>query len=238
MDTCLFALLIIKDTISEPHVILSMDVINLYLIGYVNGSSVNGVITNGPVITFGQHDGALETNGVNQSVNFGDHRTQCFHLPDRCNMGVTYAVWLQRMRWASLEVFVDTGGYYLASIGYAMVQNAHGRMVILVHYQTHYYRATVLTWPLDRWGYIVWTWDVIEGITVYMNGCRLGPDIVTYSVQRRTHAIAWYVKFVVGSSALGFYHSRMKMDDFVIWHRVLAENQVWQLYVNGGNWQV
>ena len=214
-----------------------MDVIDLYLIGFIYGYPINGTVINGATITLGQHDGALETNGLNQLVDFGDHSTECFHRPDMCSTGVTYAVWLRRMG-VGFEVFLDTGGLYKYSIGYAMFQNTYNYIEMVVTNQMHYYRAvSMIEWRINHWDHFVWTWNTIEGITVYINGCRLSSEMVTYYVTSRSHTIITYETFTVGGgSRRDGYNSRMRIDDLFIWHSVFTEKQVWQLYVNGGRW--
>ena len=229
---CLFH----SSTFSEPVVMLPMDMIDANLIGSIHGSTVQGTLINGPTITPGQHGGALETDGLDQRVDFGEYRSECFYRPDMCTEGVTYAVWLRRMRLGFLEVFLCTGGFYSSSIGYALYQSPDGEVRILVFDQTHYYRATsVVDWPINHWEHIVWTWKENEGITFYVNGCRLsGPETVKYTVKDRTDTISRYGSFTLGAGSQGTAYSHMKMDDLTIWHSVLTDNQVWQLYVNGG----
>ena len=42
-----------------------------------------------------------------------------------------------------------------------------------------------------------------------------------------------YGSFTLGAGSQHTEYSHMKMDDLTIWHSVLTDNQVWQLYVNG-----
>ena len=213
-----------------------MDEVPLSLL--MHGANVSGSIMKGGTIILGQRRGALETNGVNETVHFGNHQSECFQSPDMCHTGVTFALWIQRMRNVGFveEVFLDTGGYYLRSIGYVMYQDASGHFYIAVYDQWFYYGTKVPGWSINQWDYIVWSWDTINGIRIYINGCRLSADSFGSWKGSRPYAVGSYEPFTVGSSSKGEYNARMKLDDLLIWHRVLDDGQVWQLYVNGGRW--
>ena len=140
--------------ILAPEIILLMDEIRPSLKGFLRGMPFNGVVVNGATITQGQHDGALHINGINQRVNFGDHRTECFHQPDVCSMGVTYALWLRRMRTGSREVFLDTGAFDERAAGYAMFHSRHHDFRIAVFDQHFHYFAVVPGWPINKWDHL------------------------------------------------------------------------------------
>ena len=60
--------------------------------------SITGTIVAGASLVSGKVGNALSTNGVDQEVRFPKNLDKCFHIPDRCTNGSTFAYsrWLNK----------------------------------------------------------------------------------------------------------------------------------------------
>ena len=211
---------------SVPIVSLPMDEIQ----GSTLVGSINGNLPSSATIVPGQVAGALYTNGVDQVVNYGNHRTQCYHQPDKCTDGVTFSMWLKIMS-STESLILDCGGFSVKSIGYAMRRMSHGLFMVTVVDQTHRSTTHISQWKLDEWVHLVATYELSNGVLLYMNGCPLGFQ---HPPRPRTHSITYLPDFVIGGSASGEKRAEMEMDNMLIWHQVLVGEEVWQIYSQGG----
>ena len=210
-----------------PVVSLPMDEIQ----GSTLMGSINGNLLSSASIVPGKVGGALFTNGVNQRVNYGNHRTQCYHQPDMCTGGVTFSLWLKIMSSAE-SVILDCGGFHASAIGYAMRRQSSGRFRVAVIDRTHMDKTDILQWKLDEWAHLVMTYDLSAGVLLYMNGCQLG---LQQPRETRSTPVSFLPDFFIGgASYISTMNAKMEMDNMLIWHQALNGEEVWQLYMQGG----
>ena len=58
--------------------------------------SMSGVMTTGASLVAAQVGNGLYTDGQTGHINYGNHYTECYHIPDMCVQGVTFAMWIKR----------------------------------------------------------------------------------------------------------------------------------------------
>ena len=193
--------------------------------------SINGNLPSSATIVSGKVKGALYTNGLNQVVNYGNHRTQCYHQPDMCTEGVTFSMWLKIMS-SKESVILDCGGFHGSAIGYAMRRQASGKFRVGVIERTHMSISDILQWKLDEWAHLVMTYEFSAGVLLYMNGCQLG---LQWPRKTRSRPISFLPDFFIGgASYISTMNAKMAKDNMLIWHQILDGEEVWQLYMQGG----
>ena len=204
------------------------------IVGSTLQGSITGTVYGAPILVRGKMNSVLILNGINQKVVFSKYLDKCFHLPDMCNHGSTFAYWLKWKPTTRCVIF-DSGGYYLSSRGYFHGIHQNGRMVVHIKDATHY---SVLNSPAgyiphDQWVYVVQTWSTASSIKIYLNGC-LYPIVGTKTT--RNNALIREVNFVVGATSAGNNPewANIKLDNLLSWDEELSKDEVWGLYSQGG----
>ena len=219
----------------DPNVSLPMaEIFNGVLQGSVSGTVV-GTVT----ITSRNMDSGIEFDGVSGYVDFGMHDGKCFHSPNACNAGVTFALWLWAGDNPRSVIVLDSGGFTAGKAGYCLKLSRsvlHVVVKLVSNNGKHHYKLD--GWNQDRWEHIVWMWHPAQGIRFFLNGCDTDPGATkgrsSYTVLNKVE-LSNQVSFVLGARARGFrMKANMKIDDLYIWNQVLTENEVWRAYVNGG----
>ena len=220
---------ILPHSTTDPTLVLPMDKIQApILLG-----SIPGVVTGGATVAVGKLGGALHLNGVNQNVNFGPYNPVCLHTYEMCPDGITWAMWL-KLEGNSHAVILDTGGYYSSSVGYCLLRRRDGVFRVLYSNVTHYHALDLTFWDLGQWVHLVFVLDHSTGASMYLNGCRVDGMALIFSVGPRSHPITRYMPFVLGSSSVSTRYSAMGVDNLLIWYDVRTPEEVWQLYLQGG----
>ena len=220
--------------VSVPQLLLPMDfVIN----GGVLLGSIDGVLHGGASVIPGQFGSALKLNGNNQYVDYGLHLDKCYHNPDKCSDGMTFALWLNAH--AYNIVIMDTGGMDTYSVGYWLLITSGRSIKISIKNESMYNQYEAPDFPLNEWIHIVFTWTPSNTglIHLYINSC--GVDATNekgHAVNlARFRPINNIHKFSIGS---GFDGSRLfanaDIDELIFWNQDLGPFEVWQLYVFGG----
>ena len=79
--------------------------------------SMSGVMTTGASLVAAKVGNGLYTDGQTGHINYGNHYTECYHIPDMCVQGVTFAMWIKRGDGAGSGIVLYTGGYEYYSKG-------------------------------------------------------------------------------------------------------------------------
>ena len=207
-----------------------MDVI----LGTTLQGSITGTVYGAPSLVSGKMDSALRLNGNNQKVVFSMYLDKCFHIPDMCNIGSTFAYWL-KWKPTNMAVIFDSGGLYLSSRGYFHGIEENGKMEVFVKDATHYYvlNSPAGYVPQDQWVYVVQTWSPASSIKIYLNGC-LYPNVGSKAT--RTTAVTRDVNFVIGATSAGANPrwANIILDNLFSWDEELSKEEVWRLYIQGG----
>ena len=207
-----------------------MDVI----VGNTLQGSITGTVYGAPSLASGKMNSALRLNGNDQKVVFSKYLDKCFHLPNMCNIGSTFAYWL-KWKPTSMGAIFDSGGFYLSSRGYFHGIQENGKMQVYIKDDTHYYdfSTPVGYIPQDQWVYIVQTWSPASSLKIYLNGC-LYPNGGTKTT--RYTALTRDVNFVIGATSAGASPrwANIILDNLLSWDSELSKGEVWRLYIQGG----
>ena len=196
--------------------------------------SIPGAVMGGATVIAGRVGEALHLNGINQNVNFGPYTPACFRTIHMCPDGVTWAMWL-KLEGDSHSVILDTGAYYSSSLGYSIVRRTGGVFRVLYSNLTHAHALDLTHWRLGQWVHLAFVLYPASWADMYLNGCRVNDAVLSYSMHPRSVSLTQYMPFVIGSSAWDQRYTVMAIDNLIVWYDVLTPNDIWKLYLQGGD---
>ena len=222
---------VLKIIISVPDVRLPMEHISF---GVLQGSLL-GRIVGGGGLEAGRVGKALSLDATGQRVDFGGHRDQCFHNPDVCGEGITFAMWV-KIR-AGPSVIFDTGGRLDSSNGFLLMIDAKPTLLVVVKWTRgyEYYIVPNVASVINRWVHITFAWKKGERISLFINGCGVHPSGTrVYRINRRRGFTGW-ANFIIGYPVDGYRSEAadLVLDEFYIWYRKFTALNAWYSFVTG-----
>jgi hypothetical protein len=185
-----------------------------------------GILQNSPAWTTGKLGGALALNGINQFVLVNSN-------PSDLNIGtgdLSVSLWMQRSNDAVINKrLLYKGASAINEIGYA-VSGSNTALTLLISNGVTRILTSCSIPSLDQWHHFVFTVDRASGkAKLYMNGIyQTELDISAYSVGDISNSLA----LSIGAAGSGGYLAWPgKVDDVRIYKRVLAADEVTQLYL-------
>ena len=112
----------------------------------------------------------LMSNGF--YVDYGS-QNDCFHRPERCASGVTFALWLwlNETQGGIPAIVFDSGASNTTRNGYALLlESDHSSLSYLVSTDTHHVGVSADV-TLETWIHVVATWRVDQTAELYVDGC-------------------------------------------------------------------
>ena len=209
-----------------------MDVaVNGLLLGDIPGTLHGGAST-----IPGKVGSALHIRGNHQYVDYGLHLDKCYHDPDKCSGGITFALWLNVHAYDS--VILDTGAKHAQSFDYFILINSDHSIKISVKDTSMYHQYIAPEFPLNEWVHLVFTWPSNAGlIHLYFNGCDADATNgkgYAYNLARYK-SITWQRRITLGVGPDVFMsYANVDVDEVIFWERALNPLEAWQLYVDGG----
>ena len=196
--------------------------------------SIDGTIQGGASLVPGKHGSALSLNGIDGRVYYGMHLNECFHLPEMCTTGSTFAYWLRYRTPNNEAVILDSGGMYLYSHGYTVRIDNTSELHVQVNDASTYYDTIAYLYGPDNWLFIVHTWSPSSGINIYLNGCIMNGQ--GKAKGPRTNNVTESFPFMIGEAvADNPLRADMDLDNLMAWDDELTPDEIWQLYVQAGN---
>ena len=127
---------------------------------------------------------------------------------------------------------LDSGAFYSEHKGLALY-HSHNDLTAVFRDDTSYYNVGAYFNSVLQWHHLVITWGNATEIEFYINGCPAGFDP---TITHRTTEITTAVDFRIGGNIWGGATERgvLAVDHFLVWYNVMTPEQVWQLYVQGG----
>ena len=220
-----------KKTVSVPDMRLPMEHISY---GVLQGSLL-GRIVGGGGLEAGRVGQALWLDGTGQRVDFGSHSDQCFHNPDVCGEGVTFAMSV-KIR-AGPSVIFGSGGRLDSSNGYLLMIEAKPTLLAVVKWSGgyEYHKVPNVADMINRWVHITFAWKKEERISLFINGCDVLPSgNQVYRINRRRGFMRW-TKFFIGYPVDGVRGDAadMALDEFYVWYRKISALNAWYIFAAG-----
>ena len=210
----------------------------------INGNRVlgtlDGTLEGGVSLGAGIQGKAIYLDGLLGSrVNYGVHTASegCFFDPGQCGQGITISLWVKLEEVfpaITLVSVLDNGGCRPQGIGFCMYSWTQGNVDFAAVDRFQAYIYSVKQPPISQWH--LWVFTYISGdIKQYINGCGTEP-YANKQVVGRNFPYAENAIFHLGDSPVtpGAYGPRSAIDELMVWYKVLTEEEIWALYVQGG----
>ena len=185
--------------------------------------SINGTVVGGATLVAGKKGFALNTNGVDQYVDFGCQGDTCLGSISLCTHGWVTTFWVQGIdRHCAI---VDAGMY--------------GKERVLIHVYdfnllarfwapNNMWEASIQLPSKQDWIHIVVAWQPCCGVKLYIDGELVAidnlpsnPNIPPYDKPR----------FVLGALNTYAYIHKMALDELRVWDTVMSDEEVLALYM-------
>ena len=207
-----------------------------YIVAGILQGSISGGVSGTVTVDTRDAGSGLEFDGVSGYVDFGMHHGECFHSPDACNSGVTFAMWLWVGVNSDKALILDSGGFDNGYAGYNIKEKGGVLDVTVKFGNNDKHQYTVTGWNQDRWEHVIWTWHPTKAIRFFLNGCDTDP--------RGTKEMFLHKKlndlqpsnnapFVLGATSRNHDKmAKMKLDDMYIWNQVFTEQEIWTRFLS------
>ena len=197
---------------------------------------ISGTLEGGASNIPGRVGSALHTNGNNQYVDYCLHFDECYHDPDKCSGGITFALWLNVHAYGS--AILDTGAMDSRSFGYYIFVTPWRSIKISVKDTSMYHQYEVPRFPLNKWVHVVFTWPLNAGlIHLYINGCdadAANEKGYAYNLAR-FKSISEHSRIILGAGRnASVSYANADLDELIFWERILDPLEAWQIYADGG----
>ena len=202
--------------------------------GVVQGSIPGTLVGWYAELTKGVVGNALKCDGFDYPcMNYGEHFDKCYHNPDMCTEGITMSFWVSQINYRG-EIY-RAGAVPNGGVGYLIDFPNPTFIGFHTFHNTSHDSYTMDGWEGDgQWRYLLITWYLGEGITVYINGCDADPEKNKGYAKTESRRGPNTIKepILIGQAiAMNAY---LMLDEFLIWHKRLSPEQIWQLYTQGG----
>ena len=198
--------------------------------------------TPAPRLVTGEVGTALRLEGA--ELNYG-RPNECFYNINLCTNGLSVSLWV---KYYSINppsgapegdgVILDGGGFYRQSQGLHLSRNGYTNFQVHIFDDTWDHYGNVPYGDEFVWKHLVFTWKGQSfPISLYQNGCLGdGFSLLRPVIAPRTETH----DFKIGGNGKGGEIQRgdIALDHVLMWYHDLTPEEVWQLYVQGGQvWQ-
>lgn len=204
------------------------------MLGSMLEGTVDGTVVGGASLIPGKIGNALITDGSTQYVTYGLQSAHCFANPERCSAGFTYSFWVQLLDVSAgfSSCIIDSGAFRGFPGIYVVHFTNEKKMTIGVQtYSTSYqYDGKRGSWEPGNWLHVVFTWSLVDGIQLYINGCEDDGNPSSW-----VQSASDFGSYKIGASSDNSNKAHMKLDHLLFWDESLNVDGIWQLYVQGGS---
>ena len=216
---------------TAPDVTILMETASFILSAPSGDLTPNSAGTPAPTLVSGKMGSALRLEGA--ELNYGRPTTECFYAVNLCTSGLSVSLWVKfYTSKTSPQMILDGSGFYPETRGISIFRTGDGVFGANVYDDNTEYKAWAPYKDLFHWQHIVFTWIVSTDILLYLNGCPAGTE-----PRQLPHApTAQTADFKIGGNLWGAAAERgdIALDHVLMWYDVLTPEEVWQLYVQGG----
>ena len=191
--------------------------------------SINGTIVGGAELVMGRKGLALNTNGVDQYVDFGYQGDTCLVYFAVCTRGWATAFWVRLGNSDNNEeIIMDTGAAPNKGVGIAVMGNQFN--VYLRGDNKGWSVHGVLTEQI--WAHVIVTWRLCYGAKLYIDGKLVSADT---HPSNQAGPLTEETCFVLAGGCRYTRWFEGALDEFHVWDTVMNDEEVMALYtVNAG----
>ena len=194
---------------------------------------LNGTLQGNATLVTGIRGNALHIDGQSR-VDFVVTTAGCFVDPDKCDKGITFSFWLM-LRQKPIQAHAifsnDAANLLGEETGYVLLLYPDVNIALFVTTRNKLYghMYAVPHPPTSNWDFIVFT-SYNGDLKLFFNGCELEP----FSKNIEAAVATVKMTFYIGNLANMLMPS-VAVDDLQIWYMALSAEEIWDLYVHGGD---
>ncbi|CAH1793213.1 unnamed protein product, partial [Owenia fusiformis] len=196
----------------------------------LEGECPNGRIYNNATLDDGQVDQGIYLDGIDQWVDLGNHRHECFGDLELCPNGYTLSMWLYiGPKVANEMYYFSSGGQTGSSFGVALFWLA-GNLGSWFSTRTEIWKVSYPGATLrEQWRHIVLTWKQDEGLKLWIDCVNVESD--TMSETRNVPNTPWN-NVVLGRPNKNFAKfGEAIIDELIFWDKKLPDERIEDLCV-------
>ena len=186
-----------------------------------------------PSLVPGKVGTALRLEGA--ELNYG-RPNECFYNITLCTNGLSVSLWVKyyAIQAGGEGVILEGGGFYPESQGFHLSRNSYTNFQVNIFDDTWDHFGNVPYGDEFVWKHLVFTWKgKTFPISLYQNGCLgEGGSLLRPVLASRSRT----EDFKIGGNGQGGAGQRgnIALDNVLMWYHALTPEEVWQLYVQGG----
>ncbi|MBN3296600.1 AGRD1 protein, partial [Amia calva] len=195
---------------------------------YTNDSAYTNISATVDIVE-GLVNKGIFLNGDNGAMflHFGNYKNSCISDPDLCGpKGVTFSFFWKNEGTQSRAVV--SGGKVISN-GFSVYPNAQGGYVeFYTRGNSHRWKVNI-SLPGPYWTHILFTWNLVDGLKVYINGTFNASD---HSGEVSSNYGDPQPEMVLGPGNDQYYGNYMTeaFDEFIIWERALSPEEILLYY--------
>ena len=198
------------------------------LLGYLNGT-----LQGNAMLLTGIRGNALHIDGQSR-VDFVVPTADCFVDPDQCGQGITFSFWLMLWQKPIQEHAIfshDAANLLSEATGYVLLLYPDVNIALFdtTRNQLYGYMYAVLQPTTSNWDFIVFRYYNGD-LKLFFNDCELEP----FSKNIEAAVATVKMTFYIGNLATILMPS-VAVDDLQVWYMALSADEIWDLYVQGGD---
>ena len=189
------------------------------------------------------------TNGQDAWLNLGHFMNTCLGEPSICDKGMTVSFWIKyHVIHQPIQYFMGTSGTQAGYRGFLVYQDyrrdTEDHLTIKVENSTLLWERSFSA-PRDTWVHVMFTWNSIDGLSVYRNGSLVGVE----RQGKMTYPISpYFTTLTIGRPNNRYVFCNASFDEVAVWYRTLQAAEIqsihdrlidktpkdeWKLYKNG-----
>ena len=185
-----------------------------------------------PSLVPGKVGSALRLDGA--ELNYGNPTTECFYDISMCTNGLSVSLWVKyhAISTTAPRIILDGGGFYGATRGLTVFRAGAGVIAVNIYTDNNKYNSRAPHDDWFEWQHIAFTWKVSNDILLFLNGCPAGIPRAL-----EPHGpVTVPPTLIIGGNIWGPDEDRgnIALDHVLMWYRVLTPDEIWQLYIQGG----
>ncbi|CAH1797704.1 unnamed protein product [Owenia fusiformis] len=210
------------------------------------GSCITGKINNNASLVEGRIGKGLNLDGINQSVDLGNRRTECFGDLELCPNGYTLSLWLKIGKTSGRSLYyLSSGGQTYQSYGMTLLLQS-SRILVTFTTKTKSWSVSYSSPTAAEWHQVVMTWkdpsisDMYTSDVAKLSLWWDGVNVATAnSFASRNVQTTVFNDFVIGRPNNGFArYGEAVIDELIFWDKELDDARVmglWESYKGNPN---
>ncbi len=206
--------------------------------GMVIGPQQNGTLYGITTTIPGVWHNALSFDGSSQYVYMGAHPGECiaYACASRCPDGFTWAMWFMFPEGNPPDnaYIISAGDDQSDTLGSSVRHQANGKLKVTVKSDIGRFAIVDSTYPREEWFHLVYTWQAVQGLKMYINGNLVKAD----NVSNGDLGGDAYEELTFGRGVQRPQYANVSIDEVIYWNELKNDLFLHKLYhAMNRNWR-